>query len=78
MNSTSHIRSFFIGEKGTDFFFAVGTNTLGYSVQAIDKKVKENINNSNMTSLNCPDEVYLANKLITLVCCPSIHVDLVG
>jgi len=53
-------------KKYTDFFFAVGTNTLGYSVKEIDKKVKENINNSNMSSLNCPDEVYLAKKLINI------------
>ena len=44
----------------------VGTNILGYSNNAVDESVKKVIENGNMSSLNCPEEVYLAEKLIEL------------
>ena len=44
----------------------VGTNVLGYSNSTIDNKVIKNIKRSNMTTLNCPEEVYLAKKLIDI------------
>jgi glutamate-1-semialdehyde 2,1-aminomutase len=44
----------------------VGTNILGYAHSEIDKAVKKTIKNGNMTTLNCPDEVYLAEKLIEM------------
>ena len=44
----------------------VGTNLLGYSNHEVDMKVQEAINKGIMTSLNCPEEVYLAEKLIEL------------
>ena len=44
----------------------VGTNTLGYSNTFVDRKVKEIIKKGNMSTLNCPEEVLLAEKLIEL------------
>ena len=44
----------------------VGTNILGYSNKAVDDSVKKVIKDGNMSSLNCPEEVYLAEKLIEL------------
>ncbi len=44
----------------------VGTNVLGYSNSTIDNKVIKNIKKSNMSTLNCPEEVYLAKKLIDI------------
>ena len=53
--------------KLTDFsLMGVGTNLLGYARKEIDDKVKEAITKSNMSSLNCPEEVLLAEKLIEL------------
>ena len=42
------------------------TNILGYSNKNIDSKVIESINNGVMTSLNCPEEVLLAEKLLEI------------
>ena len=44
----------------------VGTNILGYADASIDKKVKEVIYKGNLTTLNCPEEVELANKLVSM------------
>ena len=53
--------------KYTDMsFMSVGTNSLGYSNNAIDKKVVSAVKNGNMSTLNCPEEVELAEKLINL------------
>ena len=43
-----------------------GTNTLGYSVNKIDNAVIKRIKKSNMSTLNCTEEVYLAKKLIKI------------
>jgi glutamate-1-semialdehyde aminotransferase len=45
---------------------AVGTNSLGYSRTEIDNAVKKIVKKGNMSSLNCPEEVYLAEKLILM------------
>ena len=45
---------------------AIGTNILGYAVDEIDDVVIANIRNSNMSTLNCPEEVYLAEKLVEI------------
>ena len=45
-------------------FCAVGTNVLGYSNPKINKAVFKNISLSNMSTLNCPEEVKLA-EIIT-------------
>lgn len=44
----------------------IGTNILGYANDEIDEAVQKNIKNSNMSTLNCPEEVYLAEKLIEI------------
>ena len=44
----------------------IGTNTLGYGNEIIDNAVRETINKGNMSTLNCPEEVYLAEKLIEI------------
>ena len=50
-----------------DFYLmGVGTNILGYSNKNIDQAVIKNIKRSNMSSFNCPEEVYLAEKLIEM------------
>ncbi len=51
-------------KKYIDFStMSVGTNLLGYSNRFVNKKVINAINQSNMSSLNAPEEVYLAEKL---------------
>lgn len=52
------------GKKYLDFFCAVGTSILGYSNRKVNSSVMKNIKKGNMTSLNCPEEVYLAKKII--------------
>jgi glutamate-1-semialdehyde 2,1-aminomutase len=44
----------------------IGTNTLGYGHQEVDNSVFECIKKGNMSTLNCPEEVYLAEKLIEI------------
>lgn len=44
----------------------IGTNTLGYSHDEIDSAVIATVRNGNMSTLNCPEEVYLAEKLIEM------------
>ena len=45
---------------------SVGTNILGYRNKSVDKSVIESIKNGNMSSLNCPEEVFLSAKLIEM------------
>ena len=44
----------------------VGTNVLGYSNSVVDNAVKKSILKGNMSTLNCKEEVDLAQKLIDL------------
>ncbi|TCV84259.1 aminotransferase class III-fold pyridoxal phosphate-dependent enzyme [Sulfurirhabdus autotrophica] len=44
----------------------IGTNTLGYGHQEVDDAVRKTIDAGNMSTLNCPEEVYLAEKLIEI------------
>jgi glutamate-1-semialdehyde 2,1-aminomutase len=44
----------------------IGTNTLGYGHPEVDEAVRQVISKGNMSTLNCPEEVYLAEKLIEL------------
>ncbi len=48
------------------FLMGVGTNILGYSNKYVDKKVSEVLKKGNMSSLNCVEEVNLAEKLIKM------------
>ena len=57
-------------EKFVDMsLMGVGTNILGYSNDEVDKAVIENITKGNMSTLNCKEEVELAEKLIE-ICSP--------
>jgi glutamate-1-semialdehyde 2,1-aminomutase len=44
----------------------IGTNTLGYGHPEVDEAVRQTIGAGNMSTLNCPEEVYLAEKLCEL------------
>lgn len=44
----------------------IGTNILGYGHPEVDEEVNRVVSQGNMTTLNCPEEVYLAEKLIEL------------
>jgi glutamate-1-semialdehyde 2,1-aminomutase len=44
----------------------VGTNTLGYAHKAVDSAVRGVIKKGNLTTLNCPEEVLLSEKLLDL------------
>ena len=44
----------------------IGTNTLGYGHPEVDEAVTKTIMNGNMSTLNCPEEVYLSEKLIDI------------
>ena len=49
-----------------DAIMSPGTNVLGYSNQEVNSAVIQTVKNSNMSTLNCPEEVELAEKLISL------------
>ena len=55
---------------GNQFFdfstMSVGTSTLGYANDTIDNAVISGIKSGNMSTLNSPEEVYLAEKLLEL------------
>ena len=55
---------------GKKFFdlstMSVGTNILGYCNEEVDKEVINSVKNGNMSSLNCVEEVDLADKLIKM------------
>lgn len=44
----------------------IGTNTLGYGHPEVDEAVRKTIDAGNMSSFNCPEEVYLAERLVEL------------
>lgn len=44
----------------------IGTNTLGYGHPEVDEAVMRTLQAGNMSTLNCPEEVLLAEKLIEL------------
>ena len=44
----------------------IGTNVLGYACDAVDEAVMKVVRDGNLTTLNCPEEVYLAEKLIEM------------
>jgi len=44
----------------------IGTNILGYGHPEVDQAVSKTVQRGNMSTLNCPEEVYLAEKLIEL------------
>ena len=44
----------------------IGTNILGYGHEEVDAAVQQTIANGNMATFNCPEEVYLAERLIAM------------
>ena len=55
------------GNTYTDMcIMGIGTNTLGYGHPEVDAAVAEVVHKGNMSTLNCPEEVYLAEKLVEL------------
>ena len=48
------------------YLMGVGTNTLGYAHPEIDNAVIKAIKDSNMSTLNCPEEVLMAEKLLSV------------
>jgi glutamate-1-semialdehyde 2,1-aminomutase len=44
----------------------IGTNTLGYGNEEVDAAVMKTVRDGNMSTLNCPEEVYLAEKLVEM------------
>jgi glutamate-1-semialdehyde 2,1-aminomutase len=47
-------------------FMAIGTNTLGYSHPEVDSAVQEVVAKGNMSTLNAPEEVLLAERLVEI------------
>jgi glutamate-1-semialdehyde 2,1-aminomutase len=55
------------GKEYTDLsIMGIGTNILGYGHPEVDDAVRKTIDAGNMSTLNCPEEVYLAEKLIEI------------
>lgn len=48
------------------FLMGVGTNLLGYNHPEVNHAVKQAVDDGNMSSLNAPEEVMLAEKLISI------------
>ena len=44
----------------------IGTNILGYGHPEVDEAVIKTVRDGNMSTFNCPEEVYLAEKLVEL------------
>ena len=44
----------------------IGTNILGYGNDEVDDAVRGTVDAGNMSTLNCPEEVYLAEKLVEM------------
>lgn len=55
------------GNAFTDMFLmGVGTNTLGYSHPEVDAAVMKVVQDGNLSTLNAPEEVWLAERLIAM------------
>jgi len=55
------------GKEYTDMsIMGIGTNTLGYGHDEVDAAVTEVVTKGNMSTFSCPEEVYLAEKLIEI------------
>ncbi len=44
----------------------IGTNTLGYGHEEVDAAVLQTVSAGNMSTFNCPEEVYLAERLVAI------------
>lgn len=55
------------GKQYTDMsIMGIGTNILGYGHEAVDAAVRQTVDAGNMSTFNCPEEVYLAEKLLEM------------
>lgn len=55
------------GQRYTDMcIMGIGTNTLGYGHPEVDAAVMATVQAGNMSTLNCPEEVLLAEKLVEM------------
>jgi glutamate-1-semialdehyde 2,1-aminomutase len=55
------------GNQYTDMsIMGIGTNILGYGHPEVDAAVHQTVDSGNMSTFNCPEEVYLAEKLVEL------------
>ena len=55
------------GKKYIDMsIMGIGTNTLGYGHDEVDSAVNGTIQKGNMSTLSCPEEVFLAEKLLDI------------
>lgn len=55
------------GNRYTDVsIMGIGTNILGYGNLEVDKAVAQTVADGNVSSFNCPEEVYLAEKLVSM------------
>lgn len=48
------------------YIMGVGTNILGYGHPEVDDAVRSTIDAGNMSTFNCPEEVYLAERLVEM------------
>ena len=44
----------------------IGTNVLGYGNRKVDNAVRQTLKKGNMSTLNCAEEVYLAERLVSM------------
>ncbi len=55
------------GKEYTDMsIMGIGTNILGYGHSEVDEAVLKVVKQGNMSTFNCPEEVYLAERLLDL------------
>lgn len=55
------------GNRYTDMsIMGIGTNILGYGHAEVDAAVRQTVDAGNMSTFNCPEEVYLAEKLVEI------------
>jgi glutamate-1-semialdehyde 2,1-aminomutase len=55
------------GREFLDFgFMGIGTNILGYSHPRVDDAVRRTVDKGNLSTLNAPEEVWLADRLVEL------------
>ncbi len=55
------------GKQYTDMcIMGIGTNTLGYGHPEVDEAVRNTVEAGNMSTFNCPEEVFLAEKLVEI------------
>ena len=48
------------------YIMGIGTNILGYGHEEVDAAVSQVVKNGNMSTLNCPEEVYMAERLVSI------------